>query len=108
MPERLYFDCNASFGPYPNKPREARWSKQHLLDDLDLAGVAGALVCQRMAQRCSPMLANLRLVEEIGDDRERLYPCWMALPSLSPEVPAVGEFVRQMVQHDVRAVRLEP
>ena len=108
MPERLYFDCNASFGPYPNKPREARWSKQHLLDDLDLAGVAGALVYHRLAQHYSPMLANLRLVEEIGDDRERLYPCWMALPSLSPEVPAVGEFVRQMVQHDVRAVRLEP
>ena len=103
-----YFDCNATFGPYPRKHKEARWTRQHLVDDLDLAGIAGALVYHRMAGHYDPLLANLWLLEEIADDRDRLYPCWMALPSLSPEIPSVGEFMRLMEEHDVRAVRLEP
>jgi predicted TIM-barrel fold metal-dependent hydrolase len=108
MNERLYFDCNASFGPYPGKPKEARWTKQHLLDDLDLAGIAGALVYHRLALDYDPLLANLRLIEEIGDDRDRLFPCWVVLPALSPEFPGVDELLRRMEEHDVRAVRLEP
>lgn len=108
MSELLYFDCNASFGPFPRKHKEARWTKQHLLDDLELAGIGGALVYHRLAVDYDPMLANLRLIEEIADDRNRLYPCWMALPSFSGEFPSVAELVQLMEEHDVRAVRIHP
>lgn len=35
----VHFDCNASFGPRTQKPPEARWTKQHLLQDMELAGI---------------------------------------------------------------------
>ena len=108
MREYLYFDCNASFGPYLRKPKEARWSKAHLIEDLDLAGIAGALVYHRLAEAYDPMLANLKLIEEIESDRNRLFPCWVAMPSVSGEFPSVGEFTGLMETHDVRAVRLHP
>jgi predicted TIM-barrel fold metal-dependent hydrolase len=106
--ERLYFDANASYGPYPNKPLEARWSLEHLLEDLDLAEIAGALVYHQQAVFYDPMLGNLRLVEEIAPHRRRLFPCWIALPSLYDDFPAVPEFMRLMKRHDVRAVRIAP
>ncbi len=104
--ERMYFDANASYGPYPNKPLEARWSLQHLLEDLDLAYISGALVTHQQAIFYDPMLGNLRLVEEIAPHRDRLFPCWIALPSLCDDFPNVPEFMRLMKQHDVRAVRI--
>ena len=108
MSELLYFDCNAAFGPFPQKHRETRWTKQHLLEDLDLAGIAGALVYHRLATAYDAMLANLKLVEEIEQDRDRLFPCWMAMPSFSGEFPSVPEFMKQLEENDVRAVRLDP
>ena len=47
--QRIYFDCNATYGPHPNKPLEARWTLEHLLEDLDLAGIAGALALAERA-----------------------------------------------------------
>ena len=108
MTEHLFFDCNAAIGPLPRKHREARWSRDHLLDDLDLAGIAGALVHQRLALNYDPMVGNRKLLEEIEDDRERLYPCWVALPNFSGEFPPVSEFMKELEDHDVRAVRIEP
>ncbi|MBI3923684.1 MAG: amidohydrolase family protein [Armatimonadetes bacterium] len=107
MPELLYFDCNTTFGPYPQKHKEARWTKEHLLDDLVLAGIAGALVYHRLGRHYDPMLGNMRLIEEIRDDRDRLFPCWFAMPSFGPEFATVAEFTELMKQHDVRAVRIE-
>jgi len=108
MSEHLYFDCNASFGPFPNKHREARWTRGHLLEDLELAGIAGALVYHRQAIYYDPMRGNLRLIDEIADKRDILFPCWIALPSFGPEFPDVAEFMALLKQHDVRAVRLQP
>ena len=50
MKELLYFDCNARFGPRPSKHKRERWSKEHLLEDLELTAIAGALVKQSIAQ----------------------------------------------------------
>lgn len=104
--QRLYFDCNATFGPRPKKALEARWSLEHLMEDLDLAGIAGAMVHHQQAIHYDPMLGNLRLIEEISAHRERLFPCWIALPSLCDDVPRVTDFMRLLRQHDVRAVRI--
>jgi predicted TIM-barrel fold metal-dependent hydrolase len=108
MNERFYFDCNAAFGRSPCKPARARWSLQHVLDDLQLAGIAGALVTHRQAVHYDPMRGNLRLIEEIENARDRLFPCWVAMPNLGGEFPDVSTFLRLLKQHDVRAVRLDP
>ena len=107
MSERVYFDCNATYGPHPKKHREARWTREHLVEDLDLAGIAGALVFHTQCLEYDPMLSNLRLIEDIAPHRERLYPCWIALPSMCGEFPDVPEFCRLMAEHDVRAVRID-
>ena len=108
MSEHLYFDCNAAFGPRAKKHAEARWTRHHLLEDMDLAGIAGALVTYSQSFLYDPMLSNLSLIEQIADDRDRLYPCWVAIPSLSGEFPDVDAFMAEARRHDVRAVRIEP
>ena len=108
MSERLFFDCNAAYGPKPKKYLEERWTLEHLLADLDLAGVAGALVSHRLARHYDPMLGNLQLVADLRPHRARLFPCWQALPSCSGEFPSVPEFLRLCQLHGVRAVRIEP
>ena len=108
MDEYVYFDCNASFGRYPQKHLEARWSREHLLEDMELAGIAGALVYHKQAVHYDPMLGNLRLLEEIDDFRDALFPCWVVLPSVSGDFPKPLELMKQMGRNSVRAVRLEP
>jgi len=108
MSERLYFDCNASFGPRLAKYKEERWTLEHLVEDLDLAGIAGALVLHAQTMHYDPMLANLALIREIEGLRDRLFPCWMALPPVMGDFPTVSEFIELARQNDVRAVRIEP
>lgn len=108
MPERVYFDCNAVYGPHPRKHREARWTRDHLLEDLDLAGIAGALVAHTQCFEYDPMLGNRRLADDIAGHRDRLHPCWVAMPAFSGEFPSVKAFVAAMQDHDVRAVRVDP
>lgn len=108
MSELLYFDSHAAFGGFPGKQREARWSKQHLLEDLDLAGIAGALVHHSLALHYEPMCGNRRLITEIARQRDRLFPCWVGLPEVAGDFPTAWEFVRELKRHDVRAVRLDP
>ena len=108
MSELILFDCHAGFGPAKAKPPEARWTKRHLLDDMDLAGVAAALTTHSLSLLDDPMTANRDLIDRIGSDRDRLHPCWVALPALSGEFPDAGSFVDQMRRDGVRAVRIEP
>lgn len=110
MPSRdlTFVDCNAGYGPKPLKHAEERWTLDHLLEDLDLARIAGALVHNRLARHYDPMLANLQLVRDLEPHRERLFPCWMALPPVSGDFPDAAEFVKLLRAHNVRAVRIEP
>ena len=108
MPERLYFDCNASYGPRTGKHHEERWTLQHLLADMDLAGIAGALVCHAQSLEYDPMLANLQLVEDIAPHRDRLFPCWTAVPDYCDDGPDPETFLRLARENDVRAVRIAP
>lgn len=108
MNERLYFDCNAGFGAYPRKPREERWRRDQLLEDMDLAGIAGALVVHAQTFVSDPMQANLQLMNEIQSYRDRLFPCWTVLPETCGDFPSVPEFMNLMRENKVRAVRIQP
>ena len=108
MKELLYFDCNARFGPRPSKHKRERRSKEHLLEDLELTAIAGALVVYEQSLLYDPMFANRVLIDEIEDNRDVLYPCWVAMPPCCGEFPEPGELVKMMADHDVRAVRIAP
>lgn len=108
MAELTFFDCHAEYGARPGKAPQERWSLDHLLADLELAGVAGALVRHTQARYDEPDYSNRRLLEEIAPHRERLWPCWTVVPPVLDDFPAPAELVRRMVAADVRAVTLYP
>lgn len=105
--ERLFFDCNASYGPVPKKHPLARWTLEHLLEDLNLAGIAGALVHHRLANHYDPMFSNRMLIREIAPYRDRLFPCWVVTPNLAGESPEPEALAQELLEHDVPAVRFE-
>ncbi len=104
---KLYFDCNATYGPKPFKPLEARWTLDHLIEDLDLCGISGALVQYTQCLHGDPMRANRTLIRDIERHRDRLFSCWIALHGATGEFPDAKSFVREMKDNDVRAVRIE-
>ncbi|MEW6754170.1 MAG: hypothetical protein AB1505_24790 [Candidatus Latescibacterota bacterium] len=55
-----YFDCHARIGPRPDKHRRTRWCVDHLLADMDLAEISGALVCHALAGTCDPLCGNFQ------------------------------------------------
>jgi predicted TIM-barrel fold metal-dependent hydrolase len=108
MSNPMIFDCWASYGPRPAKDPDQRWTLSHLLEDMDLYGIAGALVRHEQGLHYDPMVANRRLVDEIEPYRDRLVPCWGAMPHQAGDFPAPAAFLRAMDQHEVRAVWLTP
>ncbi len=107
MPNR-YFDAYAGYGPFLNKDPEARWSLAHLLEDLDLASIDGALVHHHMAQTYDPMFINRRMLSELAPHRDRLAPCFAAMPDVAGDFPSPKDFVKELRDNNVRAVRIDP
>lgn len=108
MTELVYFDCHCSYGARPLKRFEERWSLQHVLEDLDLCGIAAALVRHTQALHYEPLHGNRRLLDEIAEHRDRLYPCWTIVPPVLSEFPTATDFVAMMRDHDVRAAVIYP
>ena len=42
MSDLMFFDCHATVGQRQMKPVRARWTTEQLLEDMDLAEVAGS------------------------------------------------------------------
>jgi len=87
---------------------EERWRLDHLLEDMDFYGIAGALVRHEQSAYYDAMYCNRRLVKEIAPHRDRLYPCWTVLPHQSGDFPDPQSLVGQMKQEGVCAVHLQP
>jgi len=109
MSDLLYFDCHATVGPRTMKPVRARWSTEHLLEDMDLAEISGALVVHGLARSYDPAYGNARLSAEIGKAPDRLFGVWCMAPIGEPGFYSSGdEMVRAMEEADVRAVQCVP
>ena len=102
----LYFDCHAKIGPRPFKHKRTRWSTEHLLEDMDLAEISGALVSHGVAHSYDPIYGNARLATEMAQAPERLFGVWCLLPVGAPDFFPDGEaLLRAMEEADIRAVR---
>lgn len=105
MPQIRFFDCNARLGR-SRRPRPTEFTtKQGLLGEMDRCGIERALVYHAESLQLSPSLGNTRLIAET-ESESRLWPCWMALPPDTGEMPAPD--VEEMLVAGVRAVRLAP
>lgn len=102
----LYFDCHCMIGPRPDKHPRVRWSTEHLLEDMGLAEISGALVSHAIAHSYDPIHGNARLHEEIRKAPDRLFGVWCILPVGSPGFYRTGDqLLHAMEQADVRAAR---
>ena len=71
MSDLVYFDCHAVIGQRPMKHSCVRWSTEHLLDDMALAEISGALLVHGVARSYDSMYGNER-VRLPGRRRRRL------------------------------------
>lgn len=90
MADLTYFDCNVLVGPRPMKHRRERWSTEHLLEDMELAEIAGALAVHSVATTYDPVYGNSRLHAEVAKAPDRLFPAWCIAPVGSP-----GSYISQ-------------
>ena len=105
----LLFDCHCRVGPRPDKHRRTRWSTAHLLEDMDLAEVAGSLVSHAVAHSYDPLYGNARLDEVLAAAPGRLFGVWCLVPVGSPDFYPHGTALLQAMERaDIRAVRLVP
>ena len=109
MADLTYFDCNVLVGPRPMKHHRERWSTEHLLEDMELAEIAGALTVHAVATTYDPMYGNRRLHAEVAKAPDRLFPAWCIAPVGSPgSYRTGGDLIRAMDERGVRAARVLP
>ena len=102
-----YFDCFAAIGKYGSKDPEAPWTTEQLLSEMQRCQVNAALVYAHQARETHPLVGN-PIVSEICKENPRLFPCWVALPHHTLEMPAPGKLVQQMVDEGVKALKIYP
>lgn len=103
-----FFDCWACYGARHSMLPQNRWSLEHLLEDMEVAGINAALVRHSQSVICDTMQGNLRLIDEIEPHRDRLFPCWTALPQSLNGFAGADELYELMVGHGVKAIQLLP
>lgn len=108
MADPLVLDCWAAYGRRPGKDVEERWTLDHLLDDMDFYGIGGALVRHEQGSYYDASYTNRKLMHEIREHRDRLFPCWSVMPHQTGEFCAPDELLREMRGDGVKAIFLRP
>jgi predicted TIM-barrel fold metal-dependent hydrolase len=90
-------------------PTDARvpWKVASLLDDMEHAGIHGALVWHWLAREYAPTYGNDVLLKETAEE-ERLLPCWVLVPHHAGEMAPGPEVVAEMQEGGVRAAKVFP
>ena len=107
MPVLNYFDCHAVIGPRPMKHPRTRWTVDHLIEDLDLAEIDGALVVHASAIHYDARYGNERLAPALDRSPGRLFGAWSITPVGEPGFfQTTDELLDAMTEADIRAVRI--
>lgn len=102
-----FFDSHVFVGKIGYKHRLQLWRTEHVLTEMNRAGIAGALVYHGMAKMHSPAYGNRLLTEELGKS-PRLCGCWVVVPDHAGDFPAPDETVAEMRKQGIRAVKIFP
>lgn len=103
----LYFDAFTVIGPRAYAHAKSPWSLDHLLEEMELCSISGALVASSMQTQYDTMLENRRLLKTLAP-HDHLFPIWGVLPHHMGDFPAPQELLKEMADHNVRAVTLFP
>lgn len=108
MSDPRFFDANCMVGDLtaPNPSGQAL-TAEALRDELAYFGIAAALVCHAEAAERNLHLGNARVLEEL-DSASGLHPAWVIPMHTTIDYPAPGEYVANMLDQGVRAVRVWP
>ena len=101
-----FYDCNAQVGRYGSPIPESYFTGRELLDHLAPMNILRALVFHALSKELHPAEGNPAVLEEVKG--LPLTPCWVAMPHYTGEVAPPAEFVQQMREAGVKAVRLFP
>jgi len=86
-----FMDCNCHLGSFEGMEPSHFTQVEELLAEMEHLGIERALVTHHWSSRWSPRLGNEKL-DEILQPYENLYPCYVALPPETDEIPPPGEF----------------
>ena len=98
MSDLMYFDCNVTVGQRQRKHPLARWSTEHLLDDMALAEVSGALIVHGVARTYDACHGNGRLMPELQKAPDRLFGVWCLAPIGDPGYYQTGDELMRAIQ----------
>lgn len=102
-----FYDCNAYFGRPSVRPLMPVATTGELLAEMASAGVSKTLVWHILQHDGSPQVGN-RILAEAIQGQPRLTGCWTILPNQSKEFPPFDQFIAQMRQARVFALRAFP
>ena len=109
MESLRFFDARTMVGlhvrvqPPPMNPH----TREDLLEEMDVSGVAEAMVLDCLSCETSPSNGNPRVLDVVAD-QPRLYPGWVALPPGTDETPAPAQMIAQMREHGVGMLYMLP
>ena len=98
-----FFDCNCAYGVAMKPPIAPALSPAAILEEMDLCGIARALVRNVAISEQTPVVGNVLTSEDLAG-QERLTPTWAILPSQTGELGTVDEFLASMEQAGVRSL----
>jgi len=107
MSELRFFDCNTRIGPWVDRRPWQFTTSEGLLQEMDRAGIAEALVHSATASEHAPAIGNRELMEQLNG-QDRLHPCWVLMPHYTDEMQPPEQLVTSMLEQGVRAARLFP
>lgn len=100
-----FFDANVTIGRQMRTFRDAAYSVEALLSDMDDYGIDEALVCHAYQREIHALDGNEALLRAV-EGQPRLHPCFTLLPPESREMPPLPEYLDEMIARGARAVKL--
>lgn len=107
MNQRIYVDCFAHVGKRGPKDVEAQWETEVLVDEMEWAGIHGALIAHSVAKEYDPMYGNRMLARELKKS-SRLHGVWAVMPHHTGEMSKPKDLIKEMQDHSIRAAKMYP
>ena len=100
-----FFDANARIGTVPDVDPRHFYTADELLRQMDLFGVAEAMVWHAWSYRWEWHKGRLALMEDIAG-HDRLHPVWVIMHQYTGQMPAGPELAEMMLGAGVKMARL--
>jgi len=101
-----FFDANARIGSVPNHNPRHGTTVDELLREMDLFGVARAIVRHAWSNRWDIARGNAELTQRLSGHEDRLRPAWAVMHEHTGQVPPGPQLVDRMRDEGVKLARL--